>query len=206
MTSPTAVAGCEPGADAVKRKRWSRDTKSRIVEAATVLFSTRGYAETTVEQIGAAVGLTGPAIYRHFEGKAALFEAVIVRSRQPAWDETCRLFAEGGDPREILRVSIASWVRQSVERRAIVACYVQQHRNLDDDTRGRIRVAHRELTGIWVELLGRIHPELDLDERTTIADSAMWLLRAPAFFRPTLPPDRLSELLTKMMLAALLVD
>ena len=41
----------------------------QIVRAATILFQDYGYRNVSIEQIGAAVGLTGPAVYRHFPGK-----------------------------------------------------------------------------------------------------------------------------------------
>lgn len=97
-------------------------------------------------------------------------------------------------------------MRQTVGCRELVSLYVQQHRSLDGATRRRIRVQHRELTDTWTELLGRIHPDKVHDERATMVEGAMWLLRSPAFFRPALPPEQLTDLITKMMLAALFVD
>src|SRR3990172_3114367 len=40
--------------------------REAILDAATHLFSARGYADTGIDDIGAAVGITGPAVYRHF--------------------------------------------------------------------------------------------------------------------------------------------
>ena len=45
------------------------------MRAAQQLFAQKGYDGTSIEDIGAAVGLTGPAIYRHFDSKQALFVA-----------------------------------------------------------------------------------------------------------------------------------
>jgi len=188
------------------RRGAPRETRARIIEAATALFSQQGYAETTIEQIGAAVGLTGPAIYRHFRSKAHLFEVVMHVARRPAWEETCKLHASEGEPREILRQVVAAWVDQSVVRRSLISVYAQQHRSLSDAARHRVRVQYRALTDVWVDLLGRIHPHLSGAERTTMVDSAMWLLRSPAFFRSELPFDRVTELLTTMIMGALLIE
>jgi len=48
-----------------------------IVEAAAEMFARRGYPAVGMDDIGAAAGVTGPAIYRHFESKASVLAAVI---------------------------------------------------------------------------------------------------------------------------------
>nr|WP_271213691.1 TetR/AcrR family transcriptional regulator [Rhodococcus wratislaviensis]GLK40906.1 TetR family transcriptional regulator [Rhodococcus wratislaviensis] len=48
--------------------RGSQRTE-QIARAAAHLFQDLGYQNVSIDQIGAAVGLTGPAVYRHFKGK-----------------------------------------------------------------------------------------------------------------------------------------
>jgi AcrR family transcriptional regulator len=48
-----------------------------MLDAAAKLFSTRGYVDTGIDDIGEAVGVTGPAVYRHFKSKEALLVAVL---------------------------------------------------------------------------------------------------------------------------------
>ena len=51
-------------------------TRSGLVEAATVLFAERGFTGTSIDDVAAVAGMTKGAVYHHFAGKAALFEAV----------------------------------------------------------------------------------------------------------------------------------
>jgi hypothetical protein len=51
-------------------------TVERILEAALHAFAAKGYRATTLDSIGRAAGVTGPAIYRHFAGKQELYLAV----------------------------------------------------------------------------------------------------------------------------------
>jgi AcrR family transcriptional regulator len=53
-----------------------KHTKEKIFDAAVDLFAEHGYDATSVRQIGAAVGLTESAVYRHFAGKKAILDAV----------------------------------------------------------------------------------------------------------------------------------
>ena len=54
--------------------------RQAILDAATRLFSSRGYADTGIDDIGEAVGITGPAVYRHFTSKQELLVAVLERA------------------------------------------------------------------------------------------------------------------------------
>jgi AcrR family transcriptional regulator len=54
----------------------SRATRAALVDAGTRLFAEHGYAATGREEIAAAAGVTRGALYHHFDGKPALFEAV----------------------------------------------------------------------------------------------------------------------------------
>jgi len=57
----------------------SRDVKSRILDAAQQVFLKRGYQSASVDEISEMAPASKPTIYAHFDGKEALFEAVIAR-------------------------------------------------------------------------------------------------------------------------------
>lgn len=51
-------------------------TRERILEEATQLIAERGYRNTTMKAVAECVGVTEPAVYRHFDGKEELLVAV----------------------------------------------------------------------------------------------------------------------------------
>src|SRR3712207_4726940 len=57
------------------RRRSRRD---EILEIAVALFATRGYHGVSMDDIGAAAGVTGPALYHHFAGKEAMLVAALI--------------------------------------------------------------------------------------------------------------------------------
>jgi len=57
----------------------ARDVKSRILDAAQQVFLKRGYQSASVDEISEMAPASKPTIYAHFDGKEALFEAVIAR-------------------------------------------------------------------------------------------------------------------------------
>src|SRR6188768_3525703 len=66
-----------PGAS--RRQQYSASTKRALVEIAEGLFTEHGYANTSLDQIVAGARVTKGALYHHFSGKQALFEAVFER-------------------------------------------------------------------------------------------------------------------------------
>src|SRR2546429_8481058 len=60
-----------------RRELYSEATRAALLDEATRLFATRGYAGTSLEDVAAASQVTRGAVYHHFDGKQALFEAVL---------------------------------------------------------------------------------------------------------------------------------
>ncbi len=58
-------------------------TRELLLDAALQLFAERGFAATTVRQIGRAAGVTDAAIYFHFANKAAIFDALMAQGGPP---------------------------------------------------------------------------------------------------------------------------
>ena len=58
------------------------DTKERILLTSLQLFAQKGYAAVPVSDIAGALGITKGALYRHFESKQAIFDAILARMEQ----------------------------------------------------------------------------------------------------------------------------
>ncbi|MDV6012732.1 TetR/AcrR family transcriptional regulator [Haloechinothrix sp. LS1_15] len=59
-----------------RRLEYSESTRNALVDSATALFTKRGYAGTSLDEIAKRARVTKGALYHHFSGKQALFEAV----------------------------------------------------------------------------------------------------------------------------------
>src|SRR4030088_3191456 len=67
-----------PTPAATRRSRAKSDRRSQLIAAAERLVADRGYLAVRLEDIGAAAGVSGPAIYRHFPNKEALLVELLV--------------------------------------------------------------------------------------------------------------------------------
>src|SRR6476659_8293693 len=81
--------------------------REQILQAAAQLFAERGSRAVGVDDVGAAVGVTGPAIYRHFASKDAMLAEMLLRSSERLRaGGTERVAAAGDDPAAQLRALI----------------------------------------------------------------------------------------------------
>ena len=81
-TSGMGVARCPPArvcsARRTSRSRAKSDRRDKLIAAAERLVAERGFLAVRLEDIGAAAGVSGPAIYRHFPNKEALLVELLV--------------------------------------------------------------------------------------------------------------------------------
>ena len=76
---------------------YSEATRAALLDEATALFAGRGYAATSLEDVASASRVTRGAVYHHFAGKQALFEAVLDAQEERAMAEVAAA-ATAADP------------------------------------------------------------------------------------------------------------
>src|SRR3954453_1009573 len=82
--------------------------REQILQAAAQLFAERGSRAVGVDDVGAAVGVTGPAIYRHFASKDAMLAEMLLRISERLLDGATECVTQAGpDPAAQLRALIA---------------------------------------------------------------------------------------------------
>lgn len=103
MTEPSSVSTS-------KRVARGQATREQLVEVATALFAERGYEDTSIEAVLAAAGVSRGALYHHFAGKDALFEAVVHSVDDRITAELTAAIGDIKDPVEVLRVGALRWI------------------------------------------------------------------------------------------------
>ena len=81
-----------PGAS--RRAAYSASTKRALVDVAEGLFAEKGYAATSLDAIVAGARVTKGALYHHYSGKQALFEAVFRQVEEDLVREASAAVAE----------------------------------------------------------------------------------------------------------------
>ncbi|SDE85674.1 transcriptional regulator, TetR family [Blastococcus fimeti] len=148
--------------------------REQILQAAAQLFAERGSRAVGVDDVGAAVGVTGPAIYRHFAGKDAMLAEMLLRiSERLLAGGSERVAAAGADPAAQLRALIAFQVEFALENPALITVHDRDLVSLADADAAQVRRLQRRYVEVWVAVLARLHPA---------ADAAACRVRAHAIF------------------------
>src|SRR4029079_3096341 len=85
------------------RTRLPRAERERqMLETAHALFAERGYAEVTMDEVAAAVGVTKPLLYNYFGNKERLYAACMARAAAGLADAIVPAVRSVGTPAEAL--------------------------------------------------------------------------------------------------------
>lgn len=172
-----------------------------ILRVAERLFYERGYGAVGVDLIGTEAGVTGPAIYSHFRGKADLLAALF----DEAMDRLLELAGPvRDDPRDELEHLAGATAQFALEQRQLLTVYTREDRALQPDARKRFRRRQRDYVERWVTALQMLHPRRPRQELVSVAHAVIGLeMSAVSWPRDALKTDGLPELLTGLALGAL---
>ncbi|MCI9889950.1 TetR/AcrR family transcriptional regulator [Micrococcales bacterium 31B] len=145
ITSPRAAAKEQRRAD--------------LLTSAARLFAQRGYAGVSLDDLGQAVGVSGPAVYRHFAGKPAVLAALLVGVSEGLLAGARRVAADSQEPRGTLGALIDFHVDFALDNHDVIRVQDRELQHLADSDRRRVRTLQREYVSIWVAQLGRIEPD-----------------------------------------------
>jgi AcrR family transcriptional regulator len=117
------VANVSGVTGATRRQQYSASTKRALVDVAEELFTEAGYANTSLDAIVAGARVTKGALYHHFSGKAALFEAVFERVETDASKSINKALRGRKDPWEKAQAGLRAFleiVQQPRYRRIVI--------------------------------------------------------------------------------------
>src|SRR5262249_60776067 len=104
-----------------------RSRRHEILEIAVGLFATRGYHGVSMDDIGAAAGVTGPALYHHFAGKEAMLVAALIPVSEGLLDGgMARAGQHQGNPRALLDSLIDFHVAFALANPAVIALHLHE--------------------------------------------------------------------------------
>lgn len=178
--------------------------REQLLEEAARLFSARGFHAVGIDDIGAAAGISGPGVYRHFASKQALLESLCDRAMTRMLDGARRITAQVDDPHTALEALVDLHVAFTVSERALIGVWVREARSLSDDVRRSLRADMRSYEQQWLRVLTPLRDDLEPKEVAVVVGSTLAMLNGTAFASPVVEPDELARHLRRMALAALL--
>ncbi len=183
-----------------------RSRREEILEIAVRLFAERGYHGVSMDDIGAAAGVTGPALYHHFAGKEAMIAAALAPvSEGLLGGGRERITRHPGDPAAALTALVEFHVDFALANPAVIALHLHELDRLPEEPRRQIRRLQRLYVEEWVGVLTALR-DLQPAEARVLAHAAFGLMNSTPFLGGEVDRGRRAELLRAATLAALQGD
>lgn len=202
LSSDSAVRfGTRRGA----HERGSRGALRReeILAAAAALFARRGFHGVTIDDIGAAVGMSGPGIYRHFHGKEAVLAEMLVGISERLLAEGSRRVVAAVDAGAALGALLDWHISFALSEPDLITVQTRELGNVPEPARRQIRRLQRLYIEEWVTVASELSPLASPARLRTALHAIFGLLNSTPHSASELPADAMADLLRAMAQAAL---
>ncbi len=149
-------------------------TRERLTREAARLFAERGFHGTSVEDLGAACGISGPAVYKHFAGKHALLAHVLTSISEDLLAGGRAVVAAGGGAAGLVDFHADF----ALSRPDLIRVQDRDLASLREDDRRRVRRLQRAYVEVWAQELVAAAPGLPVERARTRAHAAFGLLNS----------------------------
>lgn len=160
--SPAAHGASAPGPSApTAREAAKARRREDLLTAAARLFAESGFESVRLEDIGAAAGISGPAIYRHFPGKAAVLTEILSTASIGLLEgghDAAQACAPGVDT---LAALIRFHADFSLGNRDVIRVQDRDMSALPPADRADVTRVQRRYIELWAQQLRHVHPDED---------------------------------------------
>lgn len=174
--------------------------RDELLSIAANLFAARGFANVTVDDIGDAAGISGPALYHHFSGKEALLGEMLVGISEYLLEGGRAVVAAGGD--DVLERLVRFHAEFAVHDRALITVHFRDLVHATAADRQRVRYLQSRYVLLWAEELRRRRPAIDARTAQAAVHATFGLINSTPFSTRLAATDMV-ELLCSMAVQAL---
>jgi len=177
--------------------------REQIIEVAAALFAERGFHGASVYDLGAAMGTSGAALYKHFASKEALLGEMLVGISERLRSEgQRRADAAAVDGPDAVLASLIGWhVEFALTHPSLITVQLRDLASLAESDRHTVRRLQRRYVELWV---GAIRAAVGVDEaHARSAAHAVFGLINSTPHSARLNPREMAKLLQAMALGAL---
>ncbi|AGT91623.1 TetR family transcriptional regulator [Rhodococcus erythropolis CCM2595] len=186
-----------------RRDQMKADRRRQLLDAAARLIAERGFVSVRLEDLGAAVGISGPAVYRHFPNKDAVLVELLV-GISTRLHEGGSAAAEAADsPSAALDALVEFHLDFALGEPDLIRIQDRDLESLPADARRQVRQTQRKYVEVWVGVLEQLDPQLDQADARIKAHATFGLINSTPHSANPASPARARRVLRDMTLAAL---
>lgn len=171
-----AVPELGPGRGAQTGRGEKR--RDLILEVAAQLFAKNGFDSVSINEIGIAAGITGPAIYRYFASKEALLLSVYERFYKRVAEGIQAILGQDIEPWETLEKMIDLQVMLAIDYPEKIRIVNSEGRYLPVKEAAEFLAENRRLLSVWTDVLGRARPDLPRPQCEMTVDAVLAMINS----------------------------
>jgi AcrR family transcriptional regulator len=192
--------------------------RRQILGTAADLFADRGFHGVSMGDIGAAVGISGPALYKHFAGKEDVLGQCLLHASDQLLAGARELLSDGGarsavgrpgpgngpaTAEDALEALIARHADFALDNPALIVVQEREWGALGADARAQVRERQLAYVDVWCDALRPLRQDLSAAQARAAVQAAFGLLNSTPH-SARIGRDAMRTLLTRMARAALL--
>lgn len=180
-------------------------TRRRFLDAAARLFAERGFHAVSIGELGAEVGVSGPALYRHFPSKEAMLEEILLGTSEYLLQGGQDIAdAEHSSDDALLRALVDFHLEFALTHRDVIRVQDRELATLSDESNRRVRRLQRQYLNLWAEAAGRIRTSESPEDLQILMHGLFGLLNSTAHNAQTAGLEQVRTTLTASALRVLL--
>jgi AcrR family transcriptional regulator len=176
--------------------------REQILDTAAAMFAERGFHGVSVADLGAACGISGPALYKHFPSKDAMLAEMLVSISEELLEVGRQRDGEAENAHEALRALIGWHIDFALHNKPLIVVQDRDWASLPEEARERVRSLQRAYVDLWAGRLRELHPDLTPREARARAHACFGLLNSTPH-SAMLPEAEMTGMLTEMARQAL---
>lgn len=196
------MATVEP-VPATRREQLKAERRAQLLDAGARLIADRGFLGVRLDDLGAAVGISGPAVYRHFANKEALLVELLVGISERLLAGGRSVVASAASPADALEGLVEFHLDFAFGNPELIRIQDRDLDNVPTPDRRILRRTQRQYVEIWVGVLRQVHPDLAEETARIQAHAAFGLINSTPHSASQATAIRARPVLREMALAAL---
>jgi AcrR family transcriptional regulator len=199
----TRLAEEPAAAGETRRSALKAGRRRQLLRAAAALIAERGFAGVRLEDLGAAAGISGPAVYRHFPGKEAVLTELLVGISEGLLEGGRAVVDAAATPEEAVAGLIDFQLDFAFGEPELIRIQDRDLASLPPGPLHQVRQAQRRYVEIWVAAVCAARPGLAEVDARVQAHAVFGLINSTPHSASRVAPARARRILRAMAAAAL---
>ncbi|HEU5266813.1 MAG TPA: TetR/AcrR family transcriptional regulator [Jatrophihabitans sp.] len=156
-----AATNASPRSQPARAASVTLPRREQLLTEAARLFAEQGFHSVNMNDIGAAVGIAGPSIYKHFPAKSDILVAAMRRGYERIQAGLTTALAQAATPQDALAELVRADITFAIENTPLVGLLISERDQLPDQDRIASRRAQRDILDVWLQTVLKARPGLD---------------------------------------------